>query len=856
MQNHFLCLVLILLGCPTFLFAQKMDSQNQNAANFPTPEIAEILSKVETAPNYLKPIYYSELANKHLGLEKDSANLSASVAYAEMGLKKWRRLDKKELKKANQTGVNESSLRKLKNEIRAQIIQYAADKNTLDAYNLLFELFPKLPGKIHESATLARNKLVLDSVLALTDYKEIYAMQKRYGYDIQYYNPEFKNTIDSLVIHNYFNLFEEPSILNVLFFMREFPDLGVFVDEQLSKAFIKMPYIELVENFLQPYSSRSFPKTAKAIYQYYVASGEEQDLVLFAKKYPDFAQNDQYLNDYQIAKEGYFKLISDHEDHLSQFIQMAGPTHRSFFALQRMIRKNVEDQDWGAALEKVERHKIYFKEDARFLSLVEILSEDINPIEPTGLGNETINTILEEYSPVMTSDGKTLYFCRRGGEKENIFAAKRKEDHWTAPKPVEALNHPDLNEAPLAISPDGSTLLMFEEGVLKITEKTKSGWSTPTTFFPAELQSKWQGGTTISSDKKTIIFAARRADRVGIPKEENIDLYITHKNDSSWSFPKNLGLTLNTPFEERSPFLHPDMSTLYFSSNGHGGLGDLDVFKTTRVGEGWSNWSTPVNLGKSVNTTQKDWNYRVVTDGSTAYFSKEVTNRQEELYQIGLPPKHRPNQVSTVNGQLTDLEGLPIQANLLVEDLETGLVIKSIQPDPEDGTFFITLPSGKLYGYSVESDFYFPLSGHIDLRSQDSIVHVSHTIKTPPIDQLTDSGIGIILKNLFFEHDKAIIQPTSYNELDRLAQFLKKVNFQVEIAGHTDNTGTEAYNLTLSQKRAEAVKAYLNQKGCPNELIATKGYGLSQPMVSNNTLEGRAQNRRVEIRFMDSKEEK
>ena len=175
----------------------------------------------------------------------------------------------------------------------------------------------------------------------------------------------------------------------------------------------------------------------------------------------------------------------------------------------------------------------------------------------------------------------------------------------------------------------------------------------------------------------------------------NGDIYIASKqSNGQWGEAKKLSATINSRYTERSPFLHPDMKTLYFSTDGHGGLGKLDVYRTERLYDScWNCWSEPVNLGKEINSVESDWGYKISTGGQMAYFSKiEPYSNSLDLYSVNLPIHLRPGYVATVSGRLVDSEDEPIEASMRWEDLETGEVIGQSKSDPKDGNYFIVLP--------------------------------------------------------------------------------------------------------------------------------------------------------------------
>jgi outer membrane protein OmpA-like peptidoglycan-associated protein len=331
------------------------------------------------------------------------------------------------------------------------------------------------------------------------------------------------------------------------------------------------------------------------------------------------------------------------------------------------------------------------------------------------------------------------------------------------------------------------------------------------------------------------------------------DIYVSILNEhNQWSEPINLGHVINTRYCDRMPFLHPDMKTLYFSSDGHGGLGKLDVFKSTRLADTcWDCWSEPVNMGKEINTTESDWGYKISTDGTRAYFSKRQNAKgDDDIYWLNLPNHLRPDFVATISGKITDTKNQPIATEIRWEDLERGEKVGQSKSDPTDGSYFIVLPLGKMYGYYVNKPEYYPISNNVDLRKINEAKEVVEDITLISYKQMIEDSIAVPINNLFFDFDQSVILPTSIPELKRLANIIKLKNPKVEISGHTDSVGDDQYNQVLSEKRAAAVKDFLVTEGCNPDRLFTIGYGRSRPVESNESDAGRAKNRRVEIKFV------
>lgn len=384
-------------------------------------------------------------------------------------------------------------------------------------------------------------------------------------------------------------------------------------------------------------------------------------------------------------------------------------------------------------------------------------------IHPQILPN-TINTAIgEEYGPTLTIDDNTLYFVglNRGetNMSEDIFVSRRdkRTGEWSSAQIVPALSTPYRNEAPTSVSGDGKTMLLFVEGRMCFSQRGPYGWTEPRPL-PSYLQlGNWQADAQISADGSALLFAANYPAEG--EERASLNIFVSERDEQGrWGKPYSIGSVINTPGMERSPFLHPDMKTLYFSSDKEGTIGDLDVWVTRRLSDTcWTCWSEPENLGPQINTTGRDCWYKISTDGKTAYYAQK-NGRRHDIYSITLPEDKRPEPITVLA-----------------------------------------------------------------------------------------ANEAVAINNLLFETGSDVIMPSSLPELKRIAMFIATYGYKVRLVGHTDNVGQPEANKTLSQARAEAVKRQLVKYGCAAESIKAFGYGDLKPVASNETEEGRAQNRRVEI---------
>lgn len=472
--------------------------------------------------------------------------------------------------------------------------------------------------------------------------------------------------------------------------------------------------------------------------------------------------------------------------------------------------------------------------------------------------SENVNTAKgSEYAPYISADDRTLYFVGRyradnqGGE--DIYTTTRVNDStWSKPQLIRPLNTPKGNEAVQAVSVDGTELMMFKNGKLYTVHKGQRGWGEPELLSENINISTWQADPVISSDGQVLIFSARTRLPRQLEKTEN--LYVCLRDTAGeWGAPMELGPTINTPYNERAPFLHPDMKTLYFSSDGHGTTGSYDVWMTKRKDDySWTDWTEPVNLGREINTPSIDCWYKISTDGTTAYFSTEGAEKRQDICAIDLPKRMRPDPVAIVHGRLT-AKGkgkvkLP-ESEIKWENLEQNQAIGSVHT-AQDGSYYMILPLGKHYGYYVDCDGYYPVSSSIDLRGVKENTTIEQDIEMVSLEEMLTKNIAAPINNIFFETGKSILIATSCAELDRIAVLLKKMkNVRVEISGHTDNVGDKEMNQRLSEDRARAVRDYLIGQGCKYERFVIIGYGETKPRATNDTPEGRQLNRRVELRL-------
>lgn len=604
--------------------------------------------------------------------------------------------------------------------------------------------------------------------------------------------------------------------------------------------------------------------------------------------------------DIEVDIDTTFLYYSPTDENIDDYIDLIydyAPSREAYVALTRVIEKEINNGNYAKAIETIDSYIDFFDTRKNDLNQIKkILQDSTYGLYDLNIG-DGINSPQQERTPIQTADEKTIYFIgleREGFDNltEDIFYSEFKGGSWAKAKKLEApFNSIYTQEAPQGITTDGNTLILFRgdvgNGDLYYANKTSYGWSEAIPFpDPINHPDYVDIDAKITNDGKYIIWVSDRPGSIGEQRKfgslyagstyGNTDIYISERiNDSTWGEAINLGPKINTPYGERNPYLHPDGKTLYFSSEGHPGIGRLDLFMAKKENEysDWTDWSTPKNLGKEINTTSNDRGAIVNTMGKMAFFAseeRELSFGGSDIYSIGLPEHLRPDPITTISGKVTDTEGFPLEADIIWENLETGEQLGKIKTDPVNGEFFLILPSGKKYGFFSEKEGYFPISKNIDLRRQIRSQKRTDNIIMNRLDDLLGDDLEMAgnsdllydqfklkqkrklkMNNLFFETNKSDLLPESFPELDRVVYLLNNYPVElVEVGGHTDSTGSEKYNLTLSERRAKSVRDYLIKKGVKKEILTSKGYGQSEPVETNETEEGRAMNRRVELSIL------
>jgi outer membrane protein OmpA-like peptidoglycan-associated protein len=376
---------------------------------------------------------------------------------------------------------------------------------------------------------------------------------------------------------------------------------------------------------------------------------------------------------------------------------------------------------------------------------------------------------------------------------------------------------------------------------LYLSTKNNHGWSIPQNLVEVN-SGYWESQPTLSVDGNSLIFASNRPGGNG-----GSDLWISHFQNGKWTVPQNMGKFINTTGNEMAPFWHFDSQSLYFSSDGHPGMGGMDLFLSRKDTAGL--WQKPVNLGFPINRESDEINLVVDAFGSKAMISAKADSADNyDIYSFDLPEPLRPTPVTYIEFLVTNKETkLPLQAEITVANPVLAADLMRV-PTNKKGLAFVVLPVKEHLALQVQADQYLYYEKSFRPEKGTATNPVQQKVELEPIKV----GKRIVLENILFELNKAILLPEAFAGLKNLENFLKQnPGLQISLEGHTDNTGEEDFNRRLSKDRAQAVADFLMANGISNDRILVQGFGADQPIASNEDELGRARNRRVEVRVID-----
>ncbi len=542
----------------------------------------------------------------------------------------------------------------------------ATDENTVSAYEQFIKKYPEATQVTEAQEniyTLALDEAVKEnSSAAIKRYMEKYPQSSQYYkaemlYDEKLYNEE---TSDGSC-YSYYR------------FAKKYPNskwYNMAISSALQCAAGNVQIVKFCYNNLDG------DKKKQALGLYYDIVASDGELISIKHLYDELPADHQsiirekYVADSAIAAMGNKLKISNGYNAkkltaYEEYIKVAAPKEKAFVALQKMIEADIESGNWTKAIATISKYRQYWKDNTKKIdNLIQLLEQQAPVITAEALPG-TINTSGNEFNPILSADGHTMYFCGEGRNDskkgEDIFVAQMTENGWGKAEIVDEIST-KANDYPQCLNTSGNVLYILKNGRLYFSKKAGATWGKAQRMSGNVNSCNWQGDAFISADGKALFFAAKRSDMLNIFNdadfgaldyhgkidEAQTDIYVcTVDENGEWGKPINLGGNVNTMFSERTPFLHSDNKHLYFASDGHGGFGGLDMFVVTRTSDDcWDCWSEPINLGKGINTAKDDSGFKISGNGEKAFFSKSNGKKGNlDIYFINLPEHLQPKNI-------------------------------------------------------------------------------------------------------------------------------------------------------------------------------------------------------------------
>lgn len=480
---------------------------------------------------------------------------------------------------------------------------------------------------------------------------------------------------------------------------------------------------------------------------------------------------------------------------------------------------------------------------------------------------EGLSTNFSEYLALISPDNQLAFFTRRMPVKQDINSAVASEDNmreffimshrqangiFETGSPMPRPFNVGRNEGGPTITIDNKHLYFTicnsaEDCELYTSDFADGKWGEIKSMGIVNDPSAYNGQPTISSDGQTLYFASNRPGGIG-----GCDIYKTVKNaEGNWSAATNLGPNINTTGDEKTPFIHSDSHTLYFSSTGWPGVGGFDIFYSRIDSNG--KWTEPKNIGYPINSEADDLGFFVSTDGKTGYFCSDDPTRANgsnlggyDIYQFDLYKEARPDKVAFLKGNTTDNNGNALTgATVTITDAKTHKVA-AVMNDTVNASFaaVVSVSENQQYVITVNKNGYAFNSGVITAKDTFTGKPEKLDFNMKPISV----GGSYVLNNIYYKTSSAQLETISLAVVKEFAQYMKvNPTIKVKIAGYTDNTGNEKDNQSLSSDRAFTVMQALTREGIKPDRLSFQGYGAANPVASNDTEAGRQKNRRTEF---------
>lgn len=600
-------------------------------------------------------------------------------------------------------------------------------------------------------------------------------------------------------------------------------------------------------------SQKNYNDILLKTFQQYTSDGDESTFFQFLKYYPEIKQYPEYKQ-----KQTALKSIANLDFTISYsptmffnydaFIRDAAPHHIAFVAMQRMLAQYIDQKNILYANYLMDIYQPYFETSLEFKQLKALLNKPF-PAEMSEkpIFLDLVNTVGEEFCPVISVDEKKLYFC--GSERndnmgnEDIYFSEYKHNQWQAPQLIKSISTRSGNESPKTVNGSDTELMFYQDNSIITSSKIDGLWGNPKPLpYPINTEDAWESDACLSYDGNVLFFVSTRKDGYNVHQmypgymgsvNHQSDIYVCIKKDGKWSTPQNVGKNINTMYCERTPFLHSDMKTLYFSSNGHSGFGELDVFMVQRLNDSsWTEWSEPVNLGLLINTSGDDWGYKISTEGSRAYFSVYRSETKNDLCYRTLPEEYRPTPLAIFEGtSVKKLLNKALDVDINVESMETKEIVKTYdnlikfnENNGEKSEFYVILNLGEHYFSAVEHYEHYPNFYNLDYRNTYTTKIIYEDVEFYTLKDLEEKDMYRKRVTIQFSDTTNLVTDYSPLEIDAIIRAFKDTPYKLQIVSLEKGIYRDNNKIFYPNLKAEALKKLFEQRGMNPADIEVKSY--------------------------------
>ena len=491
----------------------------------------------------------------------------------------------------------------------------------------------------------------------------------------------------------------------------------VEMESEAEASFNKQSFREALPLFLKLDSLR--PNTQRFLYKVgacYISLGEHVKALKYLEKSKECDGKPQTALNYYLGEAYHASLRMNKaiEAYTDFILEADGKTNKTLQQFYKNAQRAIEECNNGKALMA-------------------------NPVqlEVVNLGPK-INTIYPEYAPVLSADETELIFTstRPDGKENNqttkelkdedVYISTKQNGQWTAPLKMSSDLNTSTHDASIALSPDGQTLYLYRfdeigeqitiaSGNLFASKLKGSVWSVAERLNDKVNSNAWEPGASITEDGNTLFFSSDKEGGKG-----GTDLYFSKKlNDGSWDTPINLGSTINTEYDDDSPFIHPDGKTLYFSSKGHNTMGGFDIF-VSKYNDTTERWGKPENIGYPISTAQDDIHFVIAPNAKRIYFSsgREGGYGKMDIYYATIGNKESA-KVLLMTGIVTDsITEVPVEVTIRTKDKNQKEEISTHKSNSSTGKYTLVLNEGRNYDLIFSSPKFGSHYENIDLTNE------------------------------------------------------------------------------------------------------------------------------------------